>query len=426
MPDSPRKLLLFAATTGYQIRMFADAARKLGVEPVLASDRCRSLDDPWGDGAVPVKFDNPREADRLAAHFGSRFIGGIVAVGDRPAHLAALTAQRLGIPFHPPEAVRASGDKFLARERFRAAGLPVPSYRLLGLSADPDAAAREVAYPCVLKPLALSGSRGVIRADNPTEFTAAFRRIGRILRAARERDQSIHVEDYIEGREFALEGLVTEGRLQTLAIFDKPDPLEGPYFEETIYVTPSRESLPAQREIVETTSRAIQALGLWQGPVHAEMRCNARGVWMLEAAARPIGGLCAGTLRFDPEQSLEELIVRHATGEDVTRARLWDAASGVMMIPIPRGGVYQGVGGVERAAATPGVWKVEITAKQGHRLEPLPEGSSYLGFIFARAETAAGVERALRAAHRELRFDITASLPLVGCATGERRVDDVV
>jgi hypothetical protein len=249
------------------------------------------------------------------------------------------------------------------------------------------------------------------------------------------------VEDFIPGREYALEGVVNDGRLHVFALFDKPDPLDGPFFEETIYVTPSRAPEAAQRELIDTVQRAVTALGLTRGPVHAEMRRNERGVWMLEVAARPIGGLCAKALRFEPEPlagrhgahakqpcspsalnvessltgttPLEELVVRHALGEDVTRARLLGPAAGVMMIPIPRDGIYRGVTGADRARDVPGVEEVLITAKEGQQLVPLPEGGSYLGFLFARADSADLVERALRQAHAALGFDIAGVLPVV-------------
>jgi biotin carboxylase len=256
----------------------------------------------------------------------------------------------------------------------------------------------------VLKPLGLSASRGVIRANNEREFLAAFARIRQMG------EHHLQVESYIEGREFAIEALVTKGRFQPLAIFDKPDPLEGPYFEETIYVTPSREPDSVQKALIETTARAVRALGLSHGPVHAELRYNAQGAWILEAHARPIGGLCARALRFEPGISLEELILRHAAGDDVSSARLEPGAHGVMMIPIPKGGVYESAEGVERAAASPGIEDVIITAKPGQHLLPLPEGSSYLGFIFARGHSPATVEQALRVAHAELRFHIATAL----------------
>ncbi len=407
-----KKLLLIGATTGYQTRVFAEAAERLGFELRLATDRCHVLDDPWGDHALALRFEDPEGAAQVIA--SEARVDGIVAVGDRPAYLAALAAERLGIPYNSPSSVLACRNKFLARERFRDAGLLVPEYRRIALAEGPHPAAETTRYPCVLKPLGLSASRGVIRANNPQEFAVAFRRIQTLLGDPdilcfdEEHHRFIQVESFIEGREFALEGILVHGRLRVLALFDKPDPLDGPYFEETIYVTPSRESSETQREIVRTTEAAVKALGLEHGPIHAEMRVNPRGVWMLEVAARPIGGLCARVL-----PGLEELILRHAAGEDVSSLPVTPDAAGVMMIPIPREGVYVAVEGLDDAKSLPGIEDAIITAKQGQKLVPLPEGNSYLGFIFARGESADEVEQALRAAHQRLRFQVATALPVV-------------
>jgi biotin carboxylase len=395
------RLLLFAATTGYQIRVFAKAARRIGVELTLATDRCHVLEDPWGDRAVAVKFDRIPESVELLR--GLQF-DAVAAVGDRPALLAAAAAEALGLPFHPPSAANACNDKYLARQLYRAAGLPVPQFFRASFEEAPETVAARAPYPCVLKPLGLSASRGVIRANGPNEFIEAFHRIRKMG------ERLLQVESYIPGREFAIEGLVTRGCFEPLAIFDKPDPLEGPFFEETIYVTPSRESNEVQRILLETTSRAMRALGLYHGPVHAELRYNSGGAWMLETAARPIGGLCAKALRFEPDMPLEELILRHALGEEVTPARLLSGASGAMMIPIPKGGIYEAVDGLEEGQAVSGIEDVIITAKEGQQLVPLPEGASYLGFIFARAGTPTDVESALRRSHAKLRFQITTAL----------------
>jgi hypothetical protein len=397
----PANLLLFAATTGYQIRVFADAARRLGAQLTLATDRCHILDDPWGDHAVPVRFDRiPESLDLLR---GRRF-DAVAAVGDRPAVLAAEAARMLDIPFHPPVAARACQDKYQARQLYGRSGLKVPRFFRASVGEDPHLLARRSCYPCVLKPLGLSASRGVIRANGESEFVDAVRRIRKIG------ESELQIEGYIEGREFAVEGLVTAGRFQPLAIFDKPDPLEGPYFEETIYVTPSREAADVQRDLIESAEAAVRALGLYHGPVHLELRYNSEGAWVLETAARPIGGLCARALRFHSDVPLEELILRHALGEDVTGARLADPASGVMMIPIPKGGIYESVEGIDRARAVPGIEDAVITAKPGQLLIPLPEGASYLGFLFARGNSPATVEDALRRSHAELRFQIATAL----------------
>ena len=412
------RVLLVAATTGYQTRAFAEAARHLGLDLVLATDRCHVLEDPWGDRAIPVRFDDPRASRDVLLAAGP--FDGIVAVADRPTLIAALAAEGLGVSYNSPASVEACHDKYLARQRFEAAGLPVPKFFRVPVSANPLDAAGRAPFPCVLKPLGLSASRGVIRANDVMEFEAAFQRIRALLGSVdiavmrEEHNRYIQVESFIEGREFALEGLVTAGELQVLAIFDKPDPLDGPFFEETIYVTPSRESPETQRALIAAAGSAVRALGLTHGPIHAELRMQGGEAWVLEVAARPIGGLCARTLRFDDGVPLEEVILRHAVGEDVSRVRLSDPASGVMMIPIPKGGgIYQGVEGVERAAAIPDVEDVIVTAKEGQKILPLPEGASYLGFIFARAGSPARVEQALREAHACLKFDIATMLPVM-------------
>lgn len=402
-----KRVLLIASTTGYQTRVFADAARGMGLDLVLATDRCHVLEDPWGDDAVALRFDDPSPGLDSLASRGP--FDGIVAVGDRPAFVAAQAAARLGLRFSPPDAVLAAKNKFLARERFRRAGLLTPQYGLIPVAGDSAEAARATVYPCVLKPLGLSGSRGVIRANNRDEFSLAFGRIKKLI----GNEPSIQVEDFISGREYALEGLVTDGRLHVLALFDKPDPLDGPFFEETIYVTPSRGGERVQQAIFETAQRAIAALGLTFGPIHAEMRVNAHGVWMLEVAARPIGGLCSQVLRFIPQLTLEELILRHALGDDVSHATLAPGGHSVMMIPIPRAGVFTHVDGLEQARRVEGVEDIVISAKEGQMLEPLPEGASYLGFIFARGNSPDRAERALREAHGILNFHVSAALPVV-------------
>src|ERR1035437_6219307 len=386
MKSVAKHLLLFAATTGYQIRVFADAARRLGVDVTLATDRCHILDDPWGDRAIAVKFD--QIAESLKALRGLR-VDGVAAVGDRPAVLAAAAAEMLGVPFHPLAAALACHDKYRARQLFQAAGMLVPAFFRASLAEDAAALAARAPYPCVLKPLGLSGSRGVIRANDRLEFVAAFRRIAKMG----ERD--LQVESYIPGREFSVEGLMTGGKLQPIAIFDKPDLMEGPFFEETIYVTPSRETAAVQAVLIETTARAAAALGLRHGPVHAELRYNDEGAWILEVHARPIGGLCARAIRMADGIPLEEMILVDGP------------ASGVMMIPIPRqGGIYQGVEGSERALAIADIEDVVITATEGQVLVPLPEGSSYLGLIFARGETAEAVELAVPQSHAGLRLHL--------------------
>ena len=393
-----KRLLLIASKSGYQTAQFAAAAKRQGIELTLGTDRCHQLADPWGDQALALDFQKLETAQLPDG------LDGIVAVGDQPAVVAAEIAGKLGLRFHPLSAVRLCRDKFAMRERFREAGLTVPWYRRI---AKCDSAG--VPFPCVLKPLNLSASRGVIRADDPAEFIVAYDRIRRIVPDA----EFLQVEEFIPGREFAIEGLMTGGRLHVFTIFDKPDPLDGPYFEETIYTSPSREPEGIQVAIRETLVRATQALGLSDGPIHAECRVNERGVWMLEIAARPIGGLCAKVLRFESGLTLEDVIVRHAVGEPYDGETLKGGGCAVMMIPIPTGGIYSSVSGVEEAARVPGIESVDITAVPGQHLLPLPEGASYLGFIFARAAGAVEAEAAVRGAHAKLTFEILPALDVL-------------
>jgi biotin carboxylase len=287
----------------------------------------------------------------------------------------------------------------------------------------PAHAAAHVSYPAVVKPLALSGSRGVIRVDDAASCVAAVDRVRLLLQSpdvSEERDAvhgSVLIESFVPGREKAVEGILWDGQLQTLAIFDKPDPLDGPFFEETIYVTPSCETPAVVEAVTRAIGTAARALGLRHGAVHAECRVNEEGVFVLEVAPRPIGGQCAQVLRFvvgkGPEASLEEVLLRHALGEDVGHVTRETTAAGVMMIPIPRRGVFRGVSGVEEARAVAGIEDVSITAKTDALLIPLPEGRSYLGFIFARATEPPAVVAALRAAHAHLQFRIEKEVPLV-------------
>ena len=412
-----RRLLLLFTTTGYEADDFVAAARKLNVACVFGSDRCHVMEDPWQDAALPLRFEDPEGSARTILEYAkSTPIHAIVAVGDRPTLTAALACQALGLPYNPPRAAEAARNKFKARRHFQAAGLPVPSFARFAIDQDPRGLVQQVRFPCVLKPLALSASRGVIRADDPDEFVTAFRRIGALLRTPETRvlreeaHDWILVEGFIEGREVALEGILDQGHLRLLALFDKPDPLDGPFFEETIYVTPSRLEPEAQAQIVGAAERAARALGLTHGPIHAELRVNRTGSWVLEVAARSIGGLCSRVLRFGTGMSLEELIIRHAFGMDIGPFHREDSAAGVMMTPIPEAGIYRGVEGLDEALRTPGIEQITISAKEGQRILPLPEGSSYLGFIFARGSSPQHVEDALRQAQKRLRFDIAPSL----------------
>jgi len=433
--STQKHLLILCATTSYQTQAFAEAARKLGLKVVFGTDRCHVLEDPWQDGALPLRFDDAEQCAREIVDFSRKTpIDAVVALGDRPTAAAARACQALGLPYHPVGAVDVCRDKYRSRERLRTGDLRVPAFTRHLYSADPgELAGSSPGFPCVLKPLSLSGSRGVIRADNAEQFVAAFERIRDLLSSPEvqvlreEATRFIQVEAYIAGAEVAVEAVVDRGQLEVLAIFDKPDPLEGPYFEETLYVTPSRLPREAQRTVIDTLAQAVRVLRLAHGPLHAEFRLDRQNVagdglaprvWVLEIAARPMGGLCSRALRFSSPTlgegfSLEELLIHLAFGKNVHDVRRETAASGVMMVPIPRGGIYESVEGVEEALSQPGVEDIVITAKPGQRLVPLPEGSSYLGFIFARGTSPPRVEDALRRAHEKLCFAIAPALPVI-------------
>jgi biotin carboxylase len=385
---------------------------------VFVSDRCDQLDDPWWDHAIPVRFHDLEQSVHAVRSASSEPPAGIVAVGDRPAVLAAHLARAFRLPGHPPEAAARSRNKFDTKQALRIAGLPVPWFEQVPANSNASVVSQHVPYPAVLKPAALSGSRGVTRVNDVEEFAGAFERLRRLLQVNDvrvERDpahESIVIEAFIPGAEYAVEGILTEGTFQLIAIFDKPDPLNGPFFEETIYVTPSAASSAMQHRIAAAVAAAARALGLHHGPVHAECRVDGDTVYVLEVAARPIGGLCSRALRFDNDATLEEVLLRHAIGEDVSRYAREPLASGVMMIPIPKRGVFRRVEGVEDARRVAGVEDVQMTAKPDSIVVPLPEGKSYLGFIFARAAEPRAVEKTLRDAHNHLRFVIDREVAL--------------
>jgi biotin carboxylase len=409
------RLLLLLPTTTYRTEDFLAAARRLGIDLVCASEAPSTFERHASDRLLTLDFTDPAGSVNTVARFAERYpIAGVVGVDDGTTVAAAAIAARLGLRANSIGSATAGRNKRLMRERLAAAGVRQPAFRLMPLDADPLGLARDVVYPCVLKPLALSASRGVIRADDPAQFIDALLRIRAILgrddvTVGEETKHAFLVERFVPGFEVALEGLLIDGDLRVLAIFDKPDPLDGPYFEETLYVTPSRLSPDVQKAIAHATAEACRALGLESGPVHVELRLNDEGPWVIEVAARSIGGLCSRTLRFGTGMTLEELILRQALGWPLTSTERDSRAAGVMMIPIPREGRLNAVHGVGAAKAVPGIEDVVISAHPGQELIPLPEGWQYLGFIFARAEAAAEVETALREAHTRLHFDIADS-----------------
>ncbi len=405
------RLLLLMTTNTYRAGAFLEAARRLSVPVVVGSDRPQVLAAANPGGNLAVNFVDPDEGARSIVRFSTEYpIDAILAADDEGVILAAVASAALGLAHNPVEAVEAARNKHRMREMLAQAGIPCPAFQRIPITADPDGVARKVSFPCVLKPLSLAGSRGVIRADNPREFAAAFTRVVAILSqpevAAQDTEVSQHilVEGFIPGHEVALEGLLSDGRLKVLALFDKPNPLDGPFFEETIYVTPSRLPAALQEGITARTAESLMALGLRHGPVHAELRVNDQGPWIIEIAPRSIGGLCSRTLRFGDGISLEELILRHALGSSAESLERERQAAGVMMIPIPLAGTLHKVQGQAEAEGVPGIEEVRLTIPVGQEVIPPPEGARYLGFIFARGETPERVEASLREAHHCLTF----------------------
>ena len=415
-----KRVLLLIPTTSYRTQSFLTAARELGVEVTVGSERPNVMADRNPEGLLTLKYQEPKEAARKVIQFSHSYpLDAIVGVDDQGAVLAATIAEALSLPHNSVASVAAAQNKHTMRGLLNIAGVPQPKYRLISLDEDPSEISNEVPYPCVVKPLTLAGSRGVIRADSDVEFRAALDRLKGILRmpdvASMRGDSSsrhVLVESFVPGKEVALEGLISHGKLKVLAIFDKPDPLDGPYFEETIYVTPSRLSHTLQEEIILCAARAAEALGLERGPVHAELRINQTGPCVIEIAARSIGGFCSIALRFGNTKfytktvSLEELLLRDALEMDTTSFRREPQAAGVMMIPIPDAGVFYQVKGVQEAKMVEHIEDVIISAHLNETLVPLPEGGKYLGFIFSRAGSPEHVETALREAHARLEFVI--------------------
>ncbi len=374
----------------------------------------------WGDRG-PV-HDEQASLEEIHAAARTAPIDGILALGDRPTVLAARVAEVLRLPGNPIAGAEASRSKRAMRRAFASAGMRTPWFLDIPADAEARAVAAMVPYPCVVKPLGLSGSRGVIKAESPAQLESAVTRVRALLARADLRAQragltdQLLIEGYIDGQEYAIEGLLTGGEFRVLALFDKPDPLDGPFFEETIYVTPSSAPAHLQDAIAQEVERAITALDLVHGPIHAECRVGVAGITMLEVGARPVGGLCSKVLRFEADghpAPFEEVLLRHAIGEDVGRYEREARAAGVMMIPIPRRGLYKGVLGEGRATAVPHIKDLRITAKTGQLLEPVPEGDSYLGFIFASAPHSLEVVAALREAHRQLTFDIVPEVRVI-------------
>jgi biotin carboxylase len=394
------RVLLLLPTETYRAKDFLDAAARLDVDVVVGSQRRQAMAGAMGDRAVVVPLgDVDAAVEIIAALHGRLALNAVLAVDDQGLVVAAAASARLGLAHNPVAAVAATRDKLALRARLAAGAVAQPQYLVVAPGQSVAAAAAQIGYPCVVKPVSRSGSQGVIRADDEAQAAAAVERVRAIVGPL----EPLLVEGFVAGTEVAVEALLVAGVLEVLAVFDKPDPLDGPFFEETIYVTPSRQPAAVQSSIAATVAAAVASLGLREGPVHAELRVGADGrPVVIEVAARSIGGLCARALRFGAGVSLEEIIVRHAIGAGLEGLRREAQASGVMMLPIRAAGVLEKVSGQADALAVEGVVGLEISIATGRPLVPLPEGDRYLGFVFARGLTPADVELALRRAEAAL------------------------
>ncbi len=418
-----KRVLLLLPTMGYRNADFLAAAKKLGVEIVAAANYCHQLAPTWGlTPIMALHFDRPEQAADTVLREIDGKLDAVLAVDDSGVELAALLSERLGLPGNPTRAVRRVRDKLAFRRLLQEQEFLCPEFHHLPTGKDPRELFPELKFPAVVKARRLSASRGVIRADDSEELMRAVNWV-RAIQSRADRDAQelgLIIEDFIPGREYALEGSLQRGELTTLALFDKPDPLDGPYFEETLYITPSRLPGALQDCIHEDVARACRLAGLAAGPVHAEVRVNDQGIWILEVAARSIGGLCGRVLIHFLGMSLEELILRQVVAEEPLAIAGDGGAAGVMMIPIPRRGIYRGLEGLAAAQSVRGVTGVAITVKPGEIIAPPPDGASYLGFIFARAASPADAEMALRIAHRWLHFDIRPEYPASVAPAAER------
>lgn len=403
------RIMLLCPSTSHGVKEFLRAADAMNLDVMVGVSRACALERLSNGRIVSLDFDAPEDSARWIARAARRCpLRAVLGIDDKTTVIAGAASRMLGLANNTAASLGAARDKYTFRTVLARAGLPTPRFRLVSLREDLERVAASNFYPCVLKPRCLSGSRGVIRADGPKQFVRAARRTAVILRdlVSGEHAESLLVEAFVPGWEVALEGLLANGRLQVLALFDKPEPLDGPFFEETVYVTPSRLPGRQQRAIAATVTAAANALGLQSGPIHAELRVNADGIWPIELAARAIGGRCARSLSFGNGVQLEELILRQALGLPTSHLDRERRASGVMMMPIPGAGRLQRIEGVESARAVRGIEGVAIDVHIGEHLVPLPEGDRYLGFLFAKGDNSRRVHAALRKAFHELRFQI--------------------
>ena len=409
-------ILLLLPTATYRAEAFFEAARRLNLSVTIGCEQAQRWKKLPADRVLELDFQDLKASQgRVAQLMETHPLDRIIGVEDTTTSIAASLAFLVGLPHQSPKAASAARNKLKMRTLLQASKVHIPHFAAFSIHIDPYIIAHDIQYPCVIKPLILSASCGVIRANDPENFCQAFSRIKSLLiqLGLAEKDtaaQSLLVEDFVPGSEVAVEGILTNESLRVLAIFDKPDPLDGPFFEETIYITPSRLTSEIQDQIADTLQKAARALGLTEGPVHGELRINTAGVWLIELAGRSIGGRCSQILQFGAGMTLEELILRHSLHLEIPTFDREKPAGGVMMLPIKELGYFQALHGQGEARSTPGITLLDITAKVGDLLVPLPEGTRYLGFLLAKGSSPEHVERSLREAYAHLTLE-TIPLP---------------
>lgn len=402
------QIILVVPPHTYRTDAYLSAAKKLGIDAICALDPSYGVPDAV-QSYFSIALDNPiGSAAALVDYARTNPVKAVVSIDDGGGEIAALASEALGFPHNPVQAIDAANNKHCLRVLLERAGVPSPRYSLHRICENPSRISAALRYPVVVKPLHLSGSRGVIRANDPEEFISAFHRLSALLMqpGTGPDPKTLLIEEYIPGVEVSLEGVLVDGKLSVLALYDKPDPMEGPYFEETIFITPSRLPAEVQDRILKVGQQALEAVGLHVGPVQVELRVNDKGPWIVEFAARTMGGHCSRALPFEGALTLEELVLSEACGLDTHRFVPAPGAHGVMMIPIPGNGIYRGVRGVEEAESVSGISGVMVTIPVDSMVAPLPEGDKYVGFIFANGDSPETVEKALREAHGRLSFDL--------------------
>ncbi len=408
-------LLLISQPNSYRIAPYINAAKRMGLNVLVASRGKYSLISEVYEGLHIDLDDHETSLKLILKAARSRNIIGVLGSDDSTVELAAKAASALKLPHNPPEAAQLTIRKDLARAHLSLNQCTVPIHCLINLNDSLDRQTTGLPWPCVIKPLSSSASRGVMRVNNKQEFITACTRIKKIIADSATEFERNHIliEEYIDGVEVAFEGYLQNGKLFTLVIFDKPEPLTGPYFEETIYVTPCTLSSETQQKITQRIAEACKAYGLTTGPIHAELRINESDAWILEVASRTIGGDCARSLDTNTNNNfnLEELVISLAINKPVVTTPPKNAR-GVMMIPIKKAGILRRVEGLKSAREVKYIKQLDIIIREGNELIPLPEGNQYPGYIFAEAKTTRQVTQALKEAYQRLNFIVAPVIKL--------------